>query len=202
MREVFPTRSTALALADERRLMRQGFEFLDEKRMLLAGEMLRQSRRWEELAAAWRDESRRAAEALAAAVEVHGLDVLQLLPPAGSPPPVPNRRPVAFLGVPLHEIEMTVAAPEASDPSAASEIAACHTAHRRLHRLAAAMGVTGANILRLIREYRRVERRARALENVLLPEVGATLEHVVEQLDQIDQEEAVRVRSLGRRRRS
>lgn len=33
--EVTPTRSTALDLADELRLMRQGYEFLDEKRMLL-----------------------------------------------------------------------------------------------------------------------------------------------------------------------
>ena len=44
MREVTPTRSTALDLADELRLMRQGYEFLDEKRMLLATEMLRQMR--------------------------------------------------------------------------------------------------------------------------------------------------------------
>ena len=42
MREVTPTRSTAIELADERKLMRQGYEFLDEKRMLLATEMLRQ----------------------------------------------------------------------------------------------------------------------------------------------------------------
>ncbi len=42
MREVTPTRSTAIELADERKLMRQGYEFLDEKRMLLAAEMLSQ----------------------------------------------------------------------------------------------------------------------------------------------------------------
>jgi vacuolar-type H+-ATPase subunit D/Vma8 len=41
MREVLPTRSAAMELADERKLMRQGYEFLDEKRMLLATEMLR-----------------------------------------------------------------------------------------------------------------------------------------------------------------
>ena len=47
MREVTPTRSTALDLADELRLMRQGYEFLDEKRMLLATEMLRQMRQYQ-----------------------------------------------------------------------------------------------------------------------------------------------------------
>ena len=42
MREITPTRSAVLELADERKLMRQGYDFLDEKRMLLASEMLRQ----------------------------------------------------------------------------------------------------------------------------------------------------------------
>ena len=41
MRNVIATKSTSLALAEERKLMRQGYEFLDEKRMLLAGEILR-----------------------------------------------------------------------------------------------------------------------------------------------------------------
>ncbi len=48
MREVTPTRSAAIELADERKLMRQGYEFLDEKRMLLATEMLRQLRDYQE----------------------------------------------------------------------------------------------------------------------------------------------------------
>lgn len=42
MREVTPTRTSAIELADERKLTRLGYEFLDEKRMLLATEMLRQ----------------------------------------------------------------------------------------------------------------------------------------------------------------
>ena len=41
MAEVAATKSAALALADERALMRQGYQFLDEKRMLLAAELLR-----------------------------------------------------------------------------------------------------------------------------------------------------------------
>ena len=36
MRRLIPTRSTALDLADQLPPMRQGYEFLDEKRMLLA----------------------------------------------------------------------------------------------------------------------------------------------------------------------
>ena len=51
---------------------------------------------------------------------------------------------------------------------------------------------------RLIREYVRTERRARALENVVLPEIDGSLRFIEEQLDAVDQEEAVRVRNAAR----
>ena len=57
-----------------------------------------------------------------------------------------------------------------------------------------------ANLRRLIDEYRRTERRARALENVLLPEIDHSLRFIEEQLDAVDQEEAVRVRNAARGR--
>ena len=88
-----PTRSAALELADERRLMRQGYEFLDEKRMLLATEMLRQLRDLSgasEQLVGRRPKARR--EALAAAVERHGLDQLQVYP-APQPPAPPAAQP-------------------------------------------------------------------------------------------------------------
>jgi V/A-type H+-transporting ATPase subunit D len=50
-------------------------------------------------------------------------------------------------------------------------------------------------------EYRRTERRASALENVLLPEIDRSLGAIEEQLDAVDQEEAVRVRNAARARR-
>ena len=52
MAEIVPTRSAALELADERDLMRQGYRFLDEKRVLLASEMLRRLREHQRMHAA------------------------------------------------------------------------------------------------------------------------------------------------------
>jgi V/A-type H+-transporting ATPase subunit D len=202
MREVIPTRSAALALGEERRLMRQGFEFLDEKRMLLAGEMLRQLRLWEARHAAWQEAARIARTALAAAVERHGLDALEVHPAPTAAPPPPRTVPVRFLGVLLLEAEEVEASPApiapAIDPSA--EAQAVRAAFEKLARLAAETGLAASNLVRLAQEYRRVERRAKALENVLLPEVEGALKQVIEQLDTVDQEEAVRVQSAGRRR--
>ena len=75
------TRSAALALADERALMRQGHRFLDEKRMLLAAEMLRLLREHEALQAQVLAGLQRAREAMQRALRRHGLDALQAMPP-------------------------------------------------------------------------------------------------------------------------
>jgi vacuolar-type H+-ATPase subunit D/Vma8 len=54
--------------------------------------------------------------------------------------------------------------------------------------------VCSLNLRRLLRDYVRTERRARAIENVLLPEIEWSLRFVDEQLELLDQEEIARVR--------
>ena len=50
-----PTRSVVLELKDERRAMQEGYVFLDEKCLLLAGEMLRGLERYSALQSAFRE---------------------------------------------------------------------------------------------------------------------------------------------------
>lgn len=198
MPEAAPTRSAALALAEERTLMRLGFGFLDEKRMLLAAEILRLARRYEETAAEMEGRRRLANSALADAVERHGLDALQLYP-TSAVPALPEVRFLKFLGVPVRTSEPwripDAAVREAFDDS--PDAAACRQAFARWLESTLDAGILAGNLERLGREYRRVERRAKALENVLLPEVEASLKRVAEQLDLMDQEEAVRVRTAA-----
>lgn len=196
MREVTPTRSTALELADERRMMRQGYEFLDEKRMLLATEMLRQLRVYQARAEAFQGELRTAAAALAAAVGRHGVDHLQVYPVPSEPPPSPESARSVFLGVRLLEVAPSVEAisevPRAIDPS--PEAKACRRAFEQLIRNGAELGARAGNLRRLAYEYRRTERRAKALENVLMPEVDETIKRIDEQLDTMDREDAIHAR--------
>ena len=51
-----------------------------------------------------------------------------------------------------------------------------------------------ANLERLRAEYARTARRARAMEDVLLPEIDATLAAIDTALEELEREEAVRVR--------
>ncbi len=196
MREITPTRSAVLELADERKLMRQGYEFLDEKRMLLATEMLRQLGAYRELSERVAVELKIAADALAAAVERHGLDNLQVYPVPTVPSSSPGSDRKPFLGVGLLAIGAFTGTagvpPRAIDPS--PEARACRAAFERVLRAGAEMGVRAGNLERLAREYRRTERRAKALENVLLPEVEEAMKRIDEQLDTLDREDAIRAR--------
>ena len=61
------------------------------------------------------------------------------------------------------------------------------------------LAATARNITVLSAEYTRTERRARALENILLPDIEADLMTIEEQLEAVEQEEALRVRNASER---
>lgn len=202
MADTAATRSAALALADERSLMRQGHQFLDEKRMLLAAELLRGLRAHQAQEAALLAGLQAAAAALRAALQRHGLQGLQAYPAALLDPAAPTLTRDTFLGVARLQAAY---APQASLDEmraldASPEAQAAAQAGAALLGPLAALAASAGNLVRLAAEYRRTERRARALENVLLPEVQQALAAILEHLELGEQEEAVRIRQAARQR--
>lgn len=194
--ETSPTRSAFLELQDERQVVREGYEFLDEKRVILAQEMLRRLEAFQADRARYQTLHAEAVVAIARAVGRHGLDGLEVQPPRALQALALDLREQPFLGVSLIDADPVVesgAAEPAVNPS--PEARRCAAAFVELTRLALAMAVQRASLERLIDEYIRTERRARALENVVLPEITEALEFINEQLEAVDQEEAIRVRT-------
>jgi V/A-type H+-transporting ATPase subunit D len=190
MAEFTPTRSLAIALAEERRTMREGYAFLDEKCLLLAGEMLRELRRHRALvdaAVPLRDKAQRA---LAAALLRHGLNGLQVYPaPPGEQQLRLGRR--ALLGVAMRDAALDGGAGEAAPAVAASpEAAACGAAFAAWAAKLAELAAVSGNLARLYTEYRKTVRRVRALQDVLLPEIEQTLHEVETSLEELEQDEA------------
>jgi V/A-type H+-transporting ATPase subunit D len=198
--EVLATRVAFLELKDERRLVQEGYELLDEKRVLLATEIMRQLRRY----GALQDElARRGGEALAGlegAVGMHGFDKLTVEPKLDLARAQLVVQEQAFLGLRLVEATLddrgAPAAPAARPTT--PEARACARTFRALVARHVELAACVTSLRRLIREYVRTERRARALENVVLPEIDESLRFIEEQLDAVDQEEAVRVRNAAR----
>ena len=198
--EILATRVAFLELKDERRLVQEGYELLDEKRVLLATEIMRQLRRYSALQA---ELARLGGEALAAlegAVAMHGFDKLTVEPKLELAPAQVIVQERAFLGLTLVEATLDDREPPAGPEARPTtpEARACAAAHRAMIARQVELAACVASLRRLIREYVRTERRARALENVVLPEIDESLRFIEEQLDAVDQEEAVRVRNAAR----
>ncbi len=199
MSDFIPTRGAALALAEEKNLIKAGFGFLDEKRILLATNLLRELDEWQQISAEYKTNNERAVHALNRALTRHGMEGVQLYPAPRKEVGAIALKRINYLGVKLAsepELDWSVEpVAGAVDPSMQAED--CRQAFSNLVSLAARLAVKQSNIARLIREYRSTERRARALENVLLPEVSSALRKITDYLDEADQEEAIRIRNAA-----
>ena len=74
-------------------------------------------------------------------------------------------------------------------------MAACAALFRDVLEQGVRLAAVAANLERLMYEYRRTERRVRALENVVLPDIRQDITAMQEYLDLNEQEEIIRVRS-------
>lgn len=196
MAELTPTRTTFLEIQDDLRRLAEGYHFLDEKSVLLAHEILRQLAQFDANLADLEVGHGQALEALTAAAARHGLDALETHPPDDLSEMAPDLRRENYLGLPLFSHQWPDDEPPmrfaAVDPS--PEANACRAAFGRCLALHSAQAVIAGNLLRLREEYVRTERRARALDQLIMPEMRQTLKQIDDQLESVDQEEAMRVR--------
>jgi V/A-type H+-transporting ATPase subunit D len=197
-----PTRAAVLALREERLVVGEAYDFLDEKRLLLAAELLRQLEAYASLGARIEALAHTAGRQLAAAVGHHGLEGLSVYPAAvlaGAQVGMTQRN---FMGVTLVDTSLdespaeTAARRVAANPSPEAE--RCGAAFSELLQPAVRLAGISGNLYRLQAEYRITERRARALENVIIPEIEQALRVMDTHLEELDFEDAVRVRLQAR----
>jgi len=198
-RELAPTRIALLELGEERSTAREGYALLDEKRMMLAARMLALLARHAAECGRWRAALAAAEAALAAAFDRHGVRDLELRPP-GEPGAAPALREERLLGVrvPAVAAAATDAGAPAGPAAASPELLRTAAEFRALLARAPALAALECALWRLADEYRRTERRAGAIEHLLLPELERDIAGIEGALEAIDQEEAQRVRRARR----
>lgn len=194
-----PTRAALLALREERGVVEEAYEFLDEKRLVLAAEILRQLKRYESLTGGFNALADRARQQLAAAIRVHGLEELAVYPACPPQQWQPDIRTRNFMGVTL--VEARLPPGEASVPPAACfpshSAERCRAVFQQMVRHSGELAGVAGNLYRLMAEYRLTERRARALENIILPEIEQSLKEMDTHLEEMELEDAIRVRRQG-----
>ena len=74
------------------------------------------------------------------------------------------------------------------------EAEACRQAYVALLEQAAALAALSGNLERLYVEYKRASRRARALQDVILPELDRSIAELETRLEELEQEDAIWMR--------
>ena len=195
MSELTPTRGVVLELKDERRAMHEGYVFLDEKCLLLAGEMLRELARYAEGQRVFLDAWSVAVGALQRAVARSGLEGLSVYPATDLGTASVHRSPRSLMGVRLQNAGFVADATPVPPPVDRSpEAEACRRAFGEVFAQATPLAAIIGNLARLEHEYRRAVRRARALQDVLLPELDRTLYDIETRLEELEQEDAISMR--------
>ncbi|MEN8213008.1 MAG: V-type ATP synthase subunit D [Pseudomonadota bacterium] len=197
-----PGHAAVMELKSEQAVFREAYVFLDEKRLLLATELIRQLRLYQQLERELDVLHTQAREAMQAAVMHHGLDGLQVYPAASFDGADFSHSARNFMGVTLLETSMS------SDESADGQTAPANPSgiaqqcirllQDCIEQSAVLAGMSG-NLYRLLAEYRTTERRSRALENVILPEMEQRLREITSHLNELDLEDAIRVHLQSRR---
>ncbi len=202
MREVVPTHSALLDLREEREGMQEGYQFLDEKRLVLAAEIVRELQRYEGARQRFDQLFAEAAAALRAAVLRHGLEGMQVYPAADAWRGELRISERSVLGVLLQAVRVNTSDASPTPAAYASpEAEHCRQAFAALIPGTSEMAAISGNLQRLRDEYRHTARRARALEDVLIPETDEPLASIELALEDLDREEVVRARYLLRAER-
>jgi V/A-type H+-transporting ATPase subunit D len=189
------SRSAYLELLHELQLTNDGYEFLDEKRVLLAAEILRQREAYRVASDRFASLCGKAATAFREAAADQGLDGLQVCPvPALTGPRLHvTGRPCAGLDLLDASFDTGEVAARRRPVRPSASVDACRVAHLDVITATAPLAALTTNLQRLMHEYTRTERRVRALENIVLPEIKSDIRSMEEHLDLIEQEEVIRV---------
>lgn len=200
--EQAPTQAAVLELREERVVVSEAYDFLDEKRLLLAAEMLRQLEVYDQLTGRIAAVTADAAQSLRAATARHGLQGLSVYPAASLEEAVIGMQERNFMGVTLVDTDLTLPASAGDDVAMAcnptSEAEQCRASFLELLKLTAVQAGVSGNLHRLSREYRVTERRARALENVILPEIEQSIRIMTGHLEELVFEDIIRVHLQAR----
>ncbi len=196
MSDVNPTRSAVLEMKDEHRAMHEGYVFLDEKCLLMAGEILRELARFAVLQRDMLALHDVAMAALQSATARHGLEGLQVYPADDLGDARVVLRGRGLMGVRLQEAALDsrkTAAPPSVEQSPEAE--ACRRAFADMLSATAELAAVSGNLERLSLEYQRSVRRARALQDVMLPELDRSIYEIENRLEEIEMEDAIWMRS-------
>jgi len=191
------SRAELLELRREHEVVEEGHRLLDERRVLLARELLARLKAFDQRFEAFAELEREAFSALADATERMGLEQLEVYPPLDLSALETVRETARFIGITFDGVRLAELLEPKRERDPVFEFDQAEAAASKFAGLleeALGLATDIAQLLKLEAEYRRTQRRVRALEKILLPELEAEQKVLENALEELEIEEAVRVR--------
>jgi V/A-type H+-transporting ATPase subunit D len=177
--------------------MAEGHAFLEEKCLLLAGEIVRELARLKVLRREADAAAVRSCAALGAALARHGLEELSVLPARDLQAATLRLDRRSVMGVKLVDAILDPGEALCAAGWSSPESREAAGAFAALLGLATRLGAVTGNLERLAEEYRRAIRRARALADVLIPERDRLIAELETRLEDLEREDAIGMRLKG-----
>ena len=196
------SRAELLELRREHEVVVEGHRLLDERRVLLARELLARLKDFDKRFEAFADREKQAHAALIEATERMGLEQLEVYPPLDLSALETVRETARFIGITFDGArlaEMPEPSRERAPVFESEQAEAAASKFAGLLEEAVGLAADIAQLLKLEAEYRRTQRRVRALEKILLPELEAEQKVLENALEELEIEEAVRVRLAAKK---
>lgn len=200
MRDI-PSKTALLERREELQLITEGKNVLEERRDILARELLELIRATEELAETYEQYHVAAWQALQYAILRYGTTGLMGVA-VSEALPQPGWRMVNRIGVPWLEADTLSASPA---PTVSEnwyhlpELQRVMTAFHELQILAFQLAQAENNLCRMSKAFKSVQQRVNALEHIILPETRQAIKFIEEGLEQIEREQMAGVLWLKRR---
>jgi len=196
-----PTRTNLLALREELSLARLGRELLDQKRKILANELLALVDQGAEL-------ERKADESLAkawrlledAALSDGVLEVSILAGAVNADAGIElGRRSVMGVPLPVVRTSFTERGPYYSPLDASYRVDAAAAAFREVLSMMGRLAELRVSILRLAAEVRRTARKANALEKIAVPELETAVRRIADRLEENERDSLALMKTVKAR---
>jgi V/A-type H+/Na+-transporting ATPase subunit D len=199
--ELPPTRSSLRKLKQDLAFAHEGYDLLNQKREILALEVVRKIEAIKNIEARFEEALQRLYGAYRDAAVDMGSDALSLQSCSETRGYFLDCRFTKLMGLKLVEMNLSLKAPKGSFTLPATS-AACDTAKEESRKalvILAEYATIMKSIIILSRELKKIQRRVNALEKIFIPQHEEAKKYVAERIDEMEREE-IFVKKLIRQR--
>lgn len=199
-----PTKSVLLRLKRSLKIAIEGYDLLDRKRNVLIRELMSILSRVKELEKMYNESFHKAIETLKTAQWIMGRNTLQSISLTSAKQDEVKVLLKSVMGVSVPQVSIVKSSEKHSSYSPMTSNALLDEAQilfRKARDAGMEMAALETTVIRLATEIKRTQKRANALNNIMIPRYQGSVKFIVESLEEKEREEFFKVKLVKKKKR-